>query len=284
MPAKIDDRSSSTVVEAGRELRPAGPGVEQRRRGAHEIERREQPVELDRPPSWSISRTARPIATRMKNACGSSYRIPRSCRKYRSYRVCKPSRVNSPSVTRPRRAEPVQVELGQRRVQLAQGDPMGHVCGEVRRVPLVHLARGGRRPVPRPGARAPRSATRRQQPGRASSRPVSVSTSARAVARIGARPSSTVTDPVVHGVFDAGRHRRRVDIRQPGAGVGHQDPQPLPVQRHREPSAATTCIRRHRRRVVAARRHRRGRADAPPGTGCRRGRPRRPPRINPSST
>ena len=59
--------------EAGRQLRPGGAGVEQRRRGAHEVEAGDQPVELDRPaPRGPTSRIARPIATRMKNACGSS--------------------------------------------------------------------------------------------------------------------------------------------------------------------------------------------------------------------
>ncbi|CFN74411.1 Uncharacterised protein [Bordetella pertussis] len=31
--------------------------------------------------SRSASRSARPMATRMKNTCGSSMRVPRTCRK-----------------------------------------------------------------------------------------------------------------------------------------------------------------------------------------------------------
>ena len=67
--------------EAGGKLRPQRAGVEQRRRRGHEVERRQQVVELDRARLAVDLAQARPMATRMKNACGSSKRVPATCRK-----------------------------------------------------------------------------------------------------------------------------------------------------------------------------------------------------------
>ena len=66
---------------AGRQLRAQRAAVEQRRRAGHEVEARQHLVELDRARFAVDLVQARPMATRMKKACGSSMRVLRTCRK-----------------------------------------------------------------------------------------------------------------------------------------------------------------------------------------------------------